>query len=265
MSLPATLPITALVVSRNEAPLLRRCLPSIAFCEEIIVVDLESDDDTREVAAAHGARLIPHELVPIGEWARVDAAPLARHDWLLFLDPDEEVTAGLVAEIARRFPELDDEVGVVFAPSRFFFGSEPLAGTIWGGVRSKRLLVRRSAVELTPTIWGGTRLREGFRVLELTPAPGSHVLHHWVSGYRDWIRKHRRYLALEPVDRADAGELTGYRELLSAPWRSFGESYLAKRGYRDGPTGLALSLLWAWFRTRAELGLLRELRRRARS
>jgi hypothetical protein len=44
------------------------------------------------------------------------------------------------------------------------------------------------------------------------------------------------------------------------PWRAFRESFLAKRGYRDGLTGLGLSLFWAVFRTRGELALLRKLR-----
>ncbi|HEY2074117.1 MAG TPA: glycosyltransferase, partial [Gaiellaceae bacterium] len=77
--------------SRNEGHLLGPCLDSIAFCDEIIVVDLESNDDTVAVAEAHGARVVRHPLVPIAEAARVTVAPQARHDWLLVVDPDEEV------------------------------------------------------------------------------------------------------------------------------------------------------------------------------
>jgi len=69
------LPLSAIVTSRNEARLLGRCLDAIAFCEELIVVDLESDDDTAAVAAAHGARVVRHPLVPIAEAARVTVAP----------------------------------------------------------------------------------------------------------------------------------------------------------------------------------------------
>ena len=89
------------------------------------------------------------------------------------------------------------------------------------------------------------------------------IAHHWASGYRELIERHRRYLALEPVDRADAGEITGLRSIVAMPWRSFRESYLAKEGWRDGVTGLGLSLFWAAFRTEGEIGLYRELRKRA--
>jgi hypothetical protein len=86
------------------------------------------------------------------------------------------------------------------------------------------------------------------------------IVHHWASGWRDLLAKHRRYLAQEGGDRAAAGHVTGVRELARTPWRSFRESFFTKDGYRDGLTGLGLSLFWAWFRTAGELQLLRRLR-----
>jgi hypothetical protein len=159
-------------------------------------------------------------------------------------------------------PSLADDVAVVFVPWEFRFRGRPLRGTIWGDEPRKRLLVRRSGVELTPTVWGGTELREGYRSLELPWTRSTAVVHHWSSGYRDWLRTHRRYLKLDPVDRADGGEVTGLRAIAKTPWRSFHESYVARHGHRDGVTGVALSVLWAAFRTAAEIALLRELRRR---
>jgi len=260
---PPPLPITALVASRNEARLLERCLPGLAFCDELIVIDLESDDDTAEVARRHRARVVRHALVPIAEAARVDVAPHASHDWLLFADPDEVVPAALARQLAVQLPSLPADVGVVYAPLRFHFRARPLHGTVWGGENRRRLLVRRSAVELTPRIWGGTTLRPGYRSLELPFSEETAIRHYWVSGYRDWLRKHRRYLAREPVDRAAQGEITGLRAVARLPFRSFHDSFVRRRGYLDGGTGLVLSLLWAAFRTAGELALLRELRRRA--
>src|SRR5207244_3140199 len=107
---PARLPISALVASRNEAKELRRCLATLGFCDEIIVVDLESTDDTISVAEQAGARVVRHELVPIAEWARVDVIGQARHPWLVFTDPDEEVPAALAEEARRLLPTLADDV-----------------------------------------------------------------------------------------------------------------------------------------------------------
>jgi len=254
------LPLTAIVSSHNEARLLGRCLDSIAFCDEIIVIDIASDDDTVAVAESRGARVVAHDYVPIAEAARVDVAPLARNDWLLVVDPDEEIPEPLANEVRRVLPDLADDVAAVDAPRQYFFAGRPLRGTVWGGPNRRRLLVRRSAVELTPAIWGGMRIREGFSIVELAFTPETAIVHRWASGYRDLVGRHRRYRSLESSDRAAAGEVTGVRAVLTMPAASFVDSFVRKRGYLDGFRGLALSLFWAWFRTTAELALFRRLR-----
>lgn len=258
------LPLTAIVSSHNEAYLLGCCLDSVAFCDEIIVIDIVSDDDTAAVAEAHGARVVAHDYVPIAEAARVDVAPLARHDWLLVVDPDEEVPEPLADDVRRLLPELAEDVAAVDAPRQYYFAGRPLRGTVWGGPNRRRLLVRRSAVELTPAIWGGMRIRPGFSIVDLPFTPETAIVHRWASGYRELVARHRRYVALECADRAAAGEITGARAVLTMPVASFAESYVRKRGYRDGVTGIMLSAFWAWFRTSSEVALFRQLRAPAR-
>jgi glycosyltransferase involved in cell wall biosynthesis len=257
---PAQLPITAVVASHNEADELDRCLGSLTFCDEVIVIDIASEDDTARVAEAHGARLVPHEWVPIAEWARIDIVPSARNDWLLFTDPDEEIPAALASRVADFLSTVADDVALVWAPIRFYVGDKPLRGTIWGGENRRRFLVRRDGVELTKASFGGTSMRPGFRMVELPFDAETAIRHRWVDGYGDWIAKHRKYVRLQAVDRAAAGEVTGLRGIASAPWRGFHESYVAKAGYHDGFTGLALSVLWATFVTASDVALYRRLR-----
>ncbi len=258
--LQAKLPLTALVSSRNEAPLLGACLESIDFCDELIVIDIESNDDTAAVAEQHGARVVHHAYVAIAEAARVTVAPQARHDWLLVVDPDEEVPPALSAEVAAILPTLGNGVAAVDAPRQYYFAGRPLSGTVWGGPNKRRLLVNRGRVELTPTIWGGMVIAPGRQVVELPFTAETAIVHRWARGYRELYARHRRYLKLEPVDRVAAGEVTGPRAVLTMPWRCFYESYVTKHGYRDGANGLGLSVFYAWFRTAGELALLRRLR-----
>lgn len=256
----ASVAVSAIVSSRNEGHLLDRCLAAIAFCDEILVVDVASDDDTAAVAERNGARVVRHAYVPIAEAARVDVAPQARHDWILVVDPDEEVPPALAAEVARLLREIPEDVAAVDAPRQYYFAGRPLRGTVWGGPNKRRLLVRRSAVTLTAAIWGGMSVHDGYRVMQLPFTPETAIAHRWANGFGELRERHRRYLELEPVDRAAAGEITGYRAVATTPWRAFRESYFARRGYLDGLTGLRLSFFWAWFRTRGELALLRRLR-----
>lgn len=257
------LPLTAIVTSRNEGSLLGACLDAIAFCDELIVIDVASEDDTAAVAEAHGARVVRHAYVPIAEAARADVASQARHDWTLVVDPDEELPPALAAEVAELLPAIPDDVAAVDAPRQYYFAGRLLRGTVWGGPNKRRLLVRRSAVTLTPAIWGGMTINPGYRVVTMPFTPETAIAHRWSEGYRDLIIRHRRYLKLEAADRASGGEITGIRKVVRTPLASFVESFVAKKGYRDGMTGLALSVFWAWFRTSGELALLRQLRSRA--
>ncbi|MFN2628971.1 MAG: glycosyltransferase [Gaiellaceae bacterium] len=260
-SADSKLPVTAVVASRNEAAELARCLPTLAFCDEVIVIDVDSSDETPRTAEAHGARVVRHGFVPIAEWARISVVPAARHSWILLTDPDEEIPGALADEVATTLSSIPDDVAIVWAPIQFFFGCRALRGTVWGGENRRRFLVRREGVELGKTVFGGTQLREGFRSLELPFRPETAIRHHWVSGYRDWLGKHRRYLALDRNARRRAGEVTGLRAVAGRPARSFYDSFVVKKGYRDGLTGLGLSMLWALYSAASEIALLRELRR----
>jgi Glycosyl transferase family 2 len=253
--------ISAIVTSCNEASLLSRALSGISFCDELIVVEVCSGgDDAARVAEQFGARFVRHRHVRIAEAARVTVAPDASHDLLLIIDPDEEVPPALAREILALAEHLPDDVAAVDAPLQFHFRGRRLRGTVWGGPNRRRMLARRSAVELTPTIWGGMRLHDGYRLLTLPFSEETAIVHHWSSGWRDLIAKHRRYLRQEAFDRAAAGHVTGWRKVLQTPIESFRESFFTKRGYLDGFTGLGLSLFWAGFRTASEIQLFRQLR-----
>lgn len=256
------LPITAIVASHNEAALLPACLDGVSFCDEVVVIDIDSTDDTAAVAEAHGARVVRHPWVPIAEQARLDVIREARHDWLLIRDPDEVVPPPLAQDLLELFPRLEDDVAVVAAPTQRYFAGRPLKGGVWGGVKADRLLAKRGAVEFPTSVHTRLVRKDGFRQIEIPARGGNAIRHYWTGGYRAFLERHLRYLRLEGPNRAAAGEITGWRAVAATPLRSFRESFLREHGYRDGLRGLALSILWALYRTGAELALLRELRRR---
>lgn len=254
-------PLTAIVSSHNEAHLLERCLPTLAFCADLIVIDIASNDDTAAVARAHGARVFRHAWVPIAERARLELVGEASHEWLLFMDPDEAMPAALAAQLTELVPQLPEDVGVVDCPWQFHFRDRPLEGTVWGGISRKRTLARRGGAELRPTVHSGTKPLDGYRIENVEYTGDNAIAHFWAPGWRPLIEKHRRYLGLEGRDRLAQGLVTGPRDIVGTPLPAFYESYVQRRGYRDGLVGLGLSLLWATYTTGAKLALLREMRR----
>lgn len=99
------LPLTLAVITHNEAANIARCLDSVPFAAEKLVLDSGSDDDTVAVAQAHGARVVHQDWLGFGPQRNV-ASSLAAHDWILVLDADEYLTPALAAELQERLPAL---------------------------------------------------------------------------------------------------------------------------------------------------------------
>lgn len=119
-------PISACIVCRNEGDRLDECLASVGWTDEILVLDLESADDSADVARRRGARVIVHPAVSIVEAVRNEIAAHARGDWILVLDPDERVSPLLAREL-EALRGRDDIDGVWIPRQNIDFGHVPEA------------------------------------------------------------------------------------------------------------------------------------------
>ncbi|HWV88804.1 MAG TPA: glycosyltransferase family 2 protein, partial [Burkholderiales bacterium] len=91
-------PLSAVLITRNAAAILEPCLDSLAFADEIVVVDSASTDATAELAARKGARVVQKEWLGFGRQKQF-AVEQARNDWVLCVDADERVSPQLAASI----------------------------------------------------------------------------------------------------------------------------------------------------------------------
>jgi len=98
-------PLTLAVITRNEAAHIARCLDSVPFAAEKLVVDSGSEDDTVAIAQAHGARVIQQDWLGFGP-QRNFTSDQCTHDWILVLDADEYLSPALAAELQQRLPAL---------------------------------------------------------------------------------------------------------------------------------------------------------------
>lgn len=110
MTPPST--VSAVVYSRNEADLLRDCLPRLADFDEVVVCDMGSTDDTVAVAAEHGARVVPVPDAPVVEQVRQRGIDAVTTDWVLFVDADEHLPAGYRAALQPVLDGPEDVAGV---------------------------------------------------------------------------------------------------------------------------------------------------------
>lgn len=257
------LPITGIVVVRNEQDLLPACLASLAECCEVIVIDLSSSDGSAETAQRLGARVVTRSPSPIVEHVRQEALGYANTDWVLFLDPDERVTSALWGEIRNLLRDGSDNAAVVRLPFQYFAKDKPLRGTPWGGTQYiARLFNGRRVHPISGQVHSVLRPLPGYQELTAARLSSDGVIeHYWFRSWRDLIARHRRYLQYEGRRRYESGYTCSFVWLLLAPILYFVHSFIVRRGFREGVTGLALSVLWAWYNTSS----LRELRRFRRS
>jgi glycosyltransferase involved in cell wall biosynthesis len=132
------LPLTLLVMTRNEEAKIGRCLDSVPFAAEKVVIDSESTDATVAVAHAHGARVVVQPWLGFGA-QRNFSTQQSSHDWILFLDADETLTELAQREFLERFPKIlsSDAAGALLPRTADYMGRpmrwyRPMLGEMLG-------------------------------------------------------------------------------------------------------------------------------------
>ncbi|MEM9821752.1 MAG: hypothetical protein AAF985_11800 [Bacteroidota bacterium] len=242
------LPIAAIVVSHNEAHLLEDCLASITFCQEILVADMASVDETKAVASRYDARLLEVPLCNVVEQVYASLICQVEQNWVLLIDPDERFTPDLQKALTQLFATpISDSTALIQLPWHFFFKDQPLRGTVWGGQRFKTSILHKDRVWINDVVHRGLTRKPGFSSHQIEGTVHRYLAHHWAQSYGQLFVKHRRYLREEGRSLYEQGFRYSLVQQLRKGLFAFKHSFYTKRGYRDGLTGLLLSLFWMWY------------------
>lgn len=234
------LPITLCVSTRNAAAQLQGCIDSVReWVSEIVVVDMESEDDTLAIAREAGAKIVQ---VPAAGWAepgRQAGIEAGTQPWMLVLDADERAAAGLRA-LAESYVAREDVDGVALPRQNFQFGWWVEHSGIWPDWQLR--LFRRER-----THWPGDRVHVGAQVggrVEQAPArPENAIVHHSFRSVSACLKMLDRYTTIEARREYERGRKPTLWRLLWMPPARFVEIYLFKGAYRGGRYGLLVSLL----------------------
>ncbi len=251
-------PLSALVVTYNDARYLDDCLNSLRGCAEILVVDLGSSDDSVEIADRHGARIVRHPWAPFGEKVRRAGAELATHPWILLADPDMVFPAGSVEKAWSLVSRHQAEgLGMIYFPLSTYFAGRRLRRGSRARLRAFRALFHRDRVDIPDLLHNrGFELRPGYWALGLVTLPGEAIRHYWVEDMKALMAKARRYLLYEAESRRAMGQGFSWRNLLLEEWRSLRADlhYLA---FLD-PDALRLMFFQLWYTWRANMELRKQ-------
>ncbi len=236
MTIPARLPISACVITLNEADRIDACIESLKFCDDIVVVDSGSTDGTQSRAVARGARVIAHPFA--GYRAQKDfAVRSAQHEWVLCLDADERVTDALRASIqSAQQNGFADVNGFRFARATEYFGKFLHHGNAYPD-RVLRLFDRRRGG------WRGDReIHEHVSVDGRVETLGGDLEHRAYRSLGDQLNRLQRYAQLMAEDMHRRGRRANIGNLMINPLWRFVRGYFLRLGFLDGWRGL----IYAW-------------------
>jgi glycosyltransferase involved in cell wall biosynthesis len=231
--------LTAVLITLDEEERLRTCLESVAWADEIVVVDAESHDKTAQIAREFTERVIVRPWPGFAAQKNF-ALEQAAGDWVLSLDADEEVSGELRQEIQAVLADPAALEGYAVPRRNIFWGRWVRHGGLYPD-RQVRLFRRGRARFFERDVHESVRV-EG-RVGRL----GGALLHRSYRDVADFLTRANRYSSLAAEEWRRAGRRVGPVDLVLRPLGRFLGMYVFRLGFLDGWRGLLLATLYAYY------------------
>jgi glycosyltransferase involved in cell wall biosynthesis len=230
------LPISLVVIARDEAEAIGRCLDSVPFAAEKLVIDAGSSDGTQQIAARHAARVVHRDWLGFGP-QRNFATTQSQHDWIIVLDADEALSPELAQELEQKLPELmrSAHAGAILRRETWYMGARMRWYRPMVGERLGRIYHRQRAR------WSDARVHESLRYQGSTITFRHPFVHRNNPTLVHKQLKTLRYAELKARDWHDHGRPP---QMWLAPFvylSTFLKDYLLRLAFLDGWRGYIVS------------------------
>jgi glycosyltransferase involved in cell wall biosynthesis len=222
------LPLSVVLIARNAAAQIEPCLESVRFAADVVVIDSGSTDDTRAIAARHGARVIERAWMGFGRQKQF-AVEAAAHDWVLCLDADERVTPSLAESIARTLAAPRHHVYQMARCNRFM-GRWLRHGEGYPDWNT-RLFHR------THARWSNDEVHEHVISTATVGRLDGDLLHESAESLARYLEKQNSYTSLQADALVRDGERVTPLHLVFSPLVRFVKFYILRLGFLDGAPG----------------------------
>lgn len=227
--------VSAVVLTYNESEIIPHCLSRLQWADEIVVVDSFSKDDTRELAAAKGARVLTRAFKNFADQFNWGMAQ-AESDWIFMVDADEIVTPELAASVLRAIRSNPPVDIFLLRRDSYVFGRR-MRSSSWSGEWIPRLF-RRGAIEYVGEVHPDPQV--GDRPVEKLEGL---LLHYTYRSTAKYFEKFQLYSTLWAEKAYAGGRRTSVPyALASSAWRTF-HNYFIRGEFRDGVVGFVSSVL----------------------
>lgn len=229
-----TMKISATVITFNEEHNIADALESLAWADEVIVVDRESSDRTVEIARRFTDRVFLREWQGYSAQKNFAAAQ-AQNDWIFSLDADERVSPELAAELARLKQEPEPHVAGFEMPRLTFYLGRWIKHSGWYPDRKLRLYDRRSGR------WRGDYVHEALEVDGPVKRLNGEIQHFTVRDASEHHIRLDRYTTLAAKQALVNGKQASIASVVLSPIAAFVRSYFLRLGFLDGLQGLIIA------------------------
>jgi glycosyltransferase involved in cell wall biosynthesis len=231
--------LSVTVITRNEARNIAAALTSVAWADELIVVDAESTDDTVAIARTFTDRVV------VRSWPgyidqKNHAAALASHDWILSLDADERVTPTLASDIQTALKDAPASAAFRMPRVAWHLGRW-MRTTDWYPDIKPRLYDRQKAR------WTGQYVHETLTVDGAIANLRGELQHFPYQDIADHLETINRYTTAAARQMHESGERAGLAQCVAHPPLAFLRNYVARGGFRDGVPGFVVSSMNAYY------------------
>lgn len=234
--------LSVVIIAKNEERRIRRCLESVRWVDEVVVVDGLSTDRTVEICQAYGAKIVPHAFEGDFSIERNVGMAAATGEWVLQLDADDVVSDEFRQKVSELLAHDDPAFDAYKFRRKSVLLGQPMRYGGW--LYYIPNLVRRRTVRFTG------RVHERPVVQGRTGVVEADIEHHPFETLDEFFQTHRRYTGLQAQELLEReGRLPSWRvrwRMLHRPWKSFWKSYVKKQGFREGWNGLRFAILFAW-------------------
>ena len=233
--------LSVVIIAKNEQSRIKDCLESVyGWADEIVVLDDESTDNTRGLAAGYTDKIFIRHMELEGKH-RNFAASKSKNDWILLLDCDERITDDLKEEIAKALKEGDPKIAAYWAPQINYMADVQLNNGGWSNPHIR--LYNKNYVKWSEAdydvIHPGLKFTEGYRGGNLK----CKSIHYSFRNVENFIAKINRYSTLEAYKWYLDGRKMPLSKAMWRSWDRFFRRFIAKKGYKDGYYGFVAAVL----------------------
>ena len=240
--------LSAVILTRNEEKNIKDCIKSLAFCDEVIVVDDNSQDNTVEIVEVLGAKVYKRALSNDFSAQRNFGLRKATGMWVLFIDADERVTPALRSEIIQLIndPTLSYS-GFTFRRHDFIWGKELKHGDMAYGLL-KKFLWNVKLLRLAKKSSGKwkRKVHETWDVSGPTRELNSPLLHYPHQTISEFIKDINNFSTLHAKANMEEGKRSSLAKIIIWPTGKFVYNFFLRLGFLDGLHGFIVAMVMSF-------------------